>query len=197
MCVPLLSALNHYSSRYYQATPPPNKHASDYEPQGWFEDQLALVGNINASGHVIGPVAESDWLNVVPKGIGDMLVWIAERYENPPLYITENGVDAPGEAETPLPAVLNDTFRVEYFQGYLDSVFEAKDTRGVNVQGYFAWSLLDNFEWNDGYHCRFGLHYVDYSSPDLTRYRKKSAEFITKYIQKYTMRMENVARQIS
>ena len=54
---------------------------------------------------------------------------------------------------------------------------------GVNIKGYFAWSLLDNFEWVDGYEKRFGLHYVDYEDPLRTRYAKDSAKWYAAFIQ--------------
>ena len=77
----------------------------------------------------------------MPRGIRDMLLYIADRYGNPTIYITENGVDVPGEADMALEEALNDSFRLLYFKSYLDNVMRAKE-EGVNVQGYFAWSLL-------------------------------------------------------
>ena len=59
----------------------------------------------------------------------------------------------------------------------------AKNEDGVNVVGYFAWSLMDNFEWADGYSVRFGLVYVDYNN-NQTRYIKDSAKWFSKMIQK-------------
>lgn len=70
-----------------------------------------------------------------------MLLWLADRYGNPPIYVTENGVDVPGEADLPLDEALRDSFRVLYFKGYLRHVARAQDA-GVDVRGYFAWSLL-------------------------------------------------------
>jgi beta-glucosidase len=88
-----------------------------------------------------------------------------------PIFVTENGVDVPNEDITPLPQVLNDQFRINYFSSYLASMEEAM-AQGVPIKGYFAWSLLDNFEWADGYSKRFGMTYVDYSSQ--LRYIKQS-----------------------
>lgn len=62
------------------------------------------------------------------------------------VWITESGCDGPGEASTPLPAVLNDSFRLAYYKGYVGAAVEAA-RGGVPIKGYFAWSLLDNFEW--------------------------------------------------
>ena len=206
-------ALNHYSSRYYRANAHTDSnsntkadtHTSDggvveggnsnaqehgQEDGNWFTDQQSDVLNVNASGHVIGPVAESEWLNVVPQGIHDVLLWLSRRYDHPSIYIAENGVDVPGESDLPLPQALNDTFRVDYYRDYLTQVMLAKDTGGVDVVGYFAWSFMDNFEWSDGYNCRFGLHYVDYSSERLTRYRKESSYFYQQFISDYKKRCE-------
>ena len=57
------------------------------------------------------------------------------------------------------------------------------DRNGVNVKGYFAWSLLDNFEWADGYTVRFGMVYVDFND-ELRRYPKKSTKWFRKFLQK-------------
>lgn len=136
--------------------------------------------NTNQDGQLIGPQAASDWLNVVPSGMHDILHWISNRYSNPPILITENGVDVPDESTMPMEQALHDTFRIDYYSSYVDSVKTAM-REGVDVRGYFAWSLLDNFEWNNGYNCRFGLTYVDFES-NLTRYPKDSFEWYSNYI---------------
>jgi beta-glucosidase len=72
----------------------------------------------------------------------DLLVWLSNRYgKKVPIFITENGCDAPGESQMSLQEALNDTFRVNYYSDYLDNVMKAID-EGVNVQAYFAWSLM-------------------------------------------------------
>jgi len=133
------------------------------------------------NGTLIGPMAASSWLYVVPWGIRHMINWVAARYSNPPIFITENGVDVPNESELPLEEALNDTFRVNYLNNYITEVGKAIDD-GSQVVGYFVWSLLDNFEWADGYSKRFGLHYVDYNH-GLTRYVKNSAKWYSGFIQ--------------
>lgn len=138
------------------------------------------MSNTNAEGELIGPQADSDWLNVVPSGMYDLLTWLAARYHNPIFLITENGVDSPGESTMALEDAIHDTFRIDYYSSYLASVMKAIGD-GVNVQGYFAWSLMDNFEWNNGYNCRFGLTYVDYAQ-NLTRYPKDSSKWYAEYI---------------
>jgi beta-glucosidase len=97
-----------------------------------------------------------------PDGLRRLLTWLAAEYPNlPPVYITENGsayadtVDQNG--------AVHDPDRIEYLDGHLRSVRQAID-EGVDVRGYFCWSLLDNFEWGYGYTKRFGLIYVDYET---------------------------------
>eukprot|EP00456_Euglypha_rotunda_P021862 TRINITY_DN18626_c0_g1_i2.p1 TRINITY_DN18626_c0_g1~~TRINITY_DN18626_c0_g1_i2.p1 ORF type:complete len:193 (+),score=25.57 TRINITY_DN18626_c0_g1_i2:42-581(+) len=139
---------------------------------GWDDDQGTTV-TAEKDGVPIGPPADSNWLYVVPWGIRYMLNWIDKRYGHPAIYITENGVDVPNESQMTLDQALNDTFRIEFYQNYTDNVMLAYGD-GVDVRAYFAWSLMDNFEWADGYNKRFGMHYVDYNN-NLTRYQKQSA----------------------
>jgi len=165
--------LNHYTSGYSQNNPGALIGA------GWDTDQQVTVLT-SRDGQPIGPPADSPWLLVVPYGINKLLNWISDRYGNPPIYITENGVSVPNENTTPLPGVLNDNFRIDYYQQYISNVSKAID-QGVNVKGYFAWSLMDNFEWADGYTKRFGLVYVDYNN-NLTRTPKASAKWFSTFI---------------
>src|SRR4051795_2646966 len=100
---------------------------------------------------------------VVPEGLTEQLLSLKSRYGDrlPPVYVTENGcayddeVDAQGKVEDPQ--------RIAYLDGHLRAVAEAVE-RGVDVRGYYAWSLLDNFEWAEGYTKRFGLVHVDYAT---------------------------------
>jgi len=96
----------------------------------------------------IGPKADSDWLFVYPQGIRSILNWIQHRYQPEMIYITENGVDVPGESNMPVEQALKDTFRLNYLQGYLSEVAKAINLDGAKVKAYFVWSLMDNFEWN-------------------------------------------------
>jgi len=167
-------AMNHYTSKYVANRPIPNP--SD----GWDDDQGTTVTPYK-DGVPIGPPADSDWLFVVPTGIRNTLNWVSRRYGRPAIYITENGVDVPGESNMTLQQALNDTFRINFYQNYIDNVMLANGTDGVDIRSYFAWSLLDNYEWQDGFNKRFGLHYVDYNN-NLTRYQKQSAVWYTNRI---------------
>jgi beta-glucosidase len=104
---------------------------------------------------------------VVPDGLRELLVGLRERYGDrlPPLYVTENGASFPDQ---PGPdGAVHDQPRVEYLAGHLAAV-QAALAAGVDVRGYFVWSLLDNFEWAAGYTQRFGLVHVDYGTQRRT-----------------------------
>ena len=101
------------------------------------------------------PVTDFDW-PVVPDGLREVLVGLHSRYPDlPPVHITENGC---AWAQTP-----DDQFRVDYLDAHLRAVGEAIE-QGVGVAGYWTWSLLDNFEWAEGFTKRFGLIHVDYDT---------------------------------
>ena len=96
-----------------------------------------------------------------PKMLYQQLLELKERYGNPPIYVTENGCASPDELDS-RDKVL-DSDRIEYFRDYLLAARRAIED-GVNLKGYFAWTLLDNFEWNCGFTERFGLVYVDFKT---------------------------------
>jgi beta-glucosidase len=102
---------------------------------------------------------------IYPQGLTDLLMRFKERYDNlPPLYITENG--AAGNDQV-CDGQVNDSQRVAYFQSHIEAVDNAIKA-GVQVDGYFAWSLMDNFEWSFGYQQRFGIVHVDYHTQKRT-----------------------------
>jgi beta-glucosidase len=98
---------------------------------------------------------------VLPEGLYDLLTGLAETYRKalPPVYITENGCSTTDGTA--------DEFRIDYLDGHLRAVGRAI-ANGVDVRGYFVWSLLDNFEWAEGYSQRFGLVEVDFASQERT-----------------------------
>jgi len=112
------------------------------------------------------PVTAFGW-PVVPAGLTELLGTLAERYGSalPPLYITENGCshdDKPAADGT-----VDDQFRIDYLDGHLRAV-HAAIAAGLDVRGYFHWTLADNFEWSEGFHQRFGLVYVDHDTQART-----------------------------
>ena len=108
---------------------------------------------------------ETGW-EVYPEALTRVLLWVKERYGNMPLYVTENGA-AFYDAPTPIDGVVEDPLRVAYLRGHLAAVREAM-RQGVPLRGYYAWSLLDNFEWSQGYTRRFGIVHVDYATQERT-----------------------------
>ena len=119
---------------------------------------------------------ETAW-EVYPQGLADTLLGIRQRYGNIPLYVTENGAafyDPPTvEGE------VNDPLRVDYLREHL-KVARRVIQQGVDLRGYFAWSLLDNFEWSLGFSKRFGIIHVDYATQRRTP--KASAKFYAEVI---------------
>jgi beta-glucosidase len=96
---------------------------------------------------------------IEPGSLTELLLRVHAEYPDLPLMITENGAAFDDEV-TPDGAV-HDTDRIDYLQGHLGAVHDAI-SRGVDLRGYFLWSLLDNFEWAFGYSKRFGIVRVDY-----------------------------------
>lgn len=125
--------------------------------------------------------AASSWLHIVPWGISKLMKHVKEKYGNPPMFITENGVDDANNRFSKIEDALQDDKRIEYHNDYMSSLLDAIRKEGCNVQGYFAWSLLDNWEWNSGYTVRFGLYYVDFSN-NLTRIPKASAKWFSQVL---------------
>ena len=107
----------------------------------------------------------TNW-EVFPEALTRVLLWINERYGKLPLYITENGAAFYDPPHT-IDGRVEDPLRVEYYRQHLRAAHEAME-KGVNLRGYYAWSLLDNYEWAHGYSKRFGLVHVDYETQQRT-----------------------------
>ncbi|XP_066262699.1 myrosinase 1-like [Euwallacea similis] len=158
--------VNYYTT--YYAFPIENLEA--------IETSLVSYGidrGINSSfipGHPNSPSAT--WLYDVPSGIREMLNWLAKNYDNPPMLITENGWADDNEVGD-----LDDSKRITYVEGHLCSILRAIYLDGINVFGYLQWSLIDNFEWIDGYENKFGIIQVDFESSNRTRTPKNSFKF--------------------
>ncbi|KAG0611025.1 hypothetical protein M758_7G108700 [Ceratodon purpureus] len=169
--------VNHYSSRFISDGFDPQSPLNIY-PYCDRQVQLSVLRN----GSFIGSRAASEWLYIVPWGLGKLLTWITKRYNRPQMFVTENGMDDHDDDAKPRPLqdMLGDTSRIAFYESYLTSVLQAiRD--GADVRGYFAWSLLDNFEWAMGYSKRFGLVYVDYKNKQK-RYPKASAFWYTQFL---------------
>ncbi|WOC27020.1 GH1 family beta-glucosidase [Pseudoalteromonas sp. N1230-9] len=140
--------VNYYTRIHYKNT-----------ADGWFEE--ASLANVR--------VTDMGW-EVYPQGLTELLVSLHQQYDLPKMYITENGA---AMADTLENGEVNDIERVDYYHTHLNAVCDAI-RQGVDIQGYFAWSLMDNFEWAYGYEKRFGLVYIDYQSQQ--RILKESAK---------------------
>ncbi|KAK5730686.1 hypothetical protein LTR15_000623 [Elasticomyces elasticus] len=131
----------------------------------------------NKDGKPVGPETQSTWLQPDPPGFRSLLKWISDRYDRPMIYVTENGTSLKGENDLSKEEILQDEFRSEYFRGYVNALTEAVTLDNVDCRGYMAWSLMDNFEWAEGYETRFGVTYVDYKGGQ-TRTPKNSAKVV-------------------
>ena len=113
---------------------------------------------------------------IFPKALSQHLVRIQREYAPPPIYITENGMANADQLEGDH---IHDLPRICYVAEHLRAIAKAVEM-GVDVRGYFYWSLMDNFEWDSGYAKRFGLVHVDYAS--LQRRLKDSALWYRDFI---------------
>jgi len=105
------------------------------------------------------PKAQSKWLFGSGWGFRKLLNWISRRYNRPKIYVTEGGWSL--EAQTAEDGV-DDLPRVQYYANYTSSMLDAINEDNVDVKAYFAWSLMDNYEWERGYIERFGATFVDF-----------------------------------
>ncbi|KAJ9158699.1 hypothetical protein P3X46_024260 [Hevea brasiliensis] len=161
--------LNYYTSKYGFDVPCKTEYLS-------YTTDSCAQSTTERNGIPIGPATGSDWLYVYPRGILDLLLYTKNKFNDPIIYITENGVS---ELDTDW-IIVEDDYRIRYFNDHLSFVQKAIKS-GVKIKGYFGWSLLDNFEWEDGYEIRFGMVYVDYKN-GLKRYLKKSAKWFKKFL---------------
>ena len=141
--------INYYNPNHVQATPPGSPvPLMEAEPPAQYER------------------TEMGW-PIIPEGLTELLLDLRQRYGEklPPIVITENGIAVPDAIARG--GRVDDPRRVDYLDNHLHAVRAAMDS-GVDVRGYFVWSLLDNFEWAEGYRPRFGLVHVDYATQQRT-----------------------------
>ncbi|GER57074.1 beta-glucosidase [Striga asiatica] len=169
--------LNYYTTNWAEYKP---KQPGD--PINYYTDQ-EVEFHTERNGVPIGPQAGSDWLFVVPVGIYELLTYAKKKYNDPIIYVTENGTNEKFDKTLPLSSLLHDDARIQYHQQHLAFVKLAMDRNKVNVKGYIVWALFDNYEWAEGYSVRFGMYYVDYVN-GLTRYPKQSAIWFMNFLNK-------------
>lgn len=159
--------LNHYGSEVVQLNP---KRKYGFEGLDWCRE-WAQSG--------------SEWHDIVPWGFRELLKWIHSTFDSKkyPIYVTENGMstnNADFTNGTDLDPNLKDGFRIEFYNDYIGQMHRAMIEDNVNIEGYTAWSLMDNFEWARGYTERFGVHWTNYTDPNREVFAKKSADFYAK-----------------
>ena len=168
--------LNHYTSVLAQAY---DMYRGNETLQKYENDQN-LVKKHRESWKLTGAYG----FRKVPWGIRKLLKYIHENYKKK-IFVTENGCVVPTETKLELPARLQDDFRVNFFKSYTNEVLKAIRLDEVEVMGHLAWTLMDNFEWGEGYTTPFGMFYVDHSGndPELKRVPKESAKFWKRLVQ--------------
>ncbi|MGW3416128.1 GH1 family beta-glucosidase [Streptomyces sp. NPDC000888] len=148
--------LDWYGINYYQPTKVGAPEGAEIEFSG-----LTLPAELPFSVRELEgyPVTDFGW-PVVPEALTELLTGFRERYGDrlPPVVITENGCSYEG---------IDDQERITFLDGHVRALHRALEA-GVDVRGYFVWSLLDNFEWAEGYARRFGLVHVDYATLERT-----------------------------
>nr|XP_024218512.1 myrosinase 1-like [Halyomorpha halys] len=162
------------------------KGSSDYLALNHYSCVLATTGatgetpSISRDQNIIKSIDESwtkshcDWLLIVPEGFKKTLRWLRREYDNPEIFITENGFCGSDNED-------DDKLRIEYIKKYLSELIAAIK-EGSKVIGYNHWSLMDNFEWLDGYTSKFGLMRVDFKDPNRTRTFRNSASLFNQII---------------
>ncbi len=164
--------LNHYTTMYAADAKEDLKKTAVFGNGGLSEDQ-----SVNLSVDPNWKKTEMQW-SIVPWGCRKLLEWIDARYDRPEIIITENG----GAFDDRLvDGEVHDQGRLDYLDGYLSECHQAIQN-GVNLKGYFVWSLMDNFEWASGYNKRFGIHYVDFET--MERVPKASAKWFGELIER-------------
>lgn len=133
--------MNHYCANFAKHKPldepvDPNDHMGHLENL-----------QVNKAGESVGPKTQSFWLQPSAPGFRKLLNWISDRYGRPAIMVTENGTSILGENEKSMEEILQDDFRVWYFDTYVEAMAQAVAIDGVDVRGYMGWSLMDNFEW--------------------------------------------------
>jgi len=159
--------INHYTTHYAADAPGKQPACVGCDPDADAEAAFSL--------DPAWPRTAMGWA-IAPWGLNRLLHWIDRRYGRPEIVITENGCAMEDRLED---GRVDDPGRIDFFKGYLAECSKAIG-EGVRLSGYFAWSLLDNFEWASGYGKRFGLHYVDFATRQ--RLPKSSADWYRRLI---------------
>ncbi|KAF8823441.1 hypothetical protein HHX47_DHR10000333 [Lentinula edodes] len=137
-------------------------------------------------GWAVGPAADplSDWLQATPQFLKDSFREYHKRWPSPKIYFSEFGFAEPFEGVRTPPEIYHvteDVDRTNYYMTYLGELLLSIHEDGIPVQGAFAWAMLDNAEWGSGLSSRFGIQFVNYSTPTLERTYKRSAFALSEF----------------
>ncbi|KAJ3828642.1 glycoside hydrolase superfamily [Lentinula raphanica] len=165
---------------FYVAAPPDGLSAcvNDSSHPDWPTCNLETQYDSNV-GWAVGPAADplSDWLQATPQFLRDSFKEYHKRWPSPKIYFSEFGFAEPFEG----------FMNQDYYMTYLGELLLSIHEDGIPVQGAFAWAMVDNAEWNSGLSSRFGIQFVNYSTPTLERTYKRSAfalaEFFKAHLQ--------------
>ncbi len=143
-----------------------NYYSREYARAAWYVPFLgAWVDEVDTSSgeRVVNGYQFTNFnREVYPRAFYERLMYIKERCSNPPVYITENGASFTDKLED---GRVHDPLRVAFLEGYMNEAANAARD-GVDLRGYFIWTMMDNFEWREGYAKRFGLVYVDHATQE-------------------------------
>ncbi|KAH6984421.1 glycoside hydrolase superfamily [Ilyonectria sp. MPI-CAGE-AT-0026] len=151
-------SINHYGTMYTTGKQLAPNTATD------FRELDDIQKTVYRDGVLIGRRGENGHPHTVPWGFGKLLVHCWEVYAkdlNIPVIVYENGYAVEHEASAPLNEIIDDKYRQEFYDQYIQAMCDAVKNHGVWMSGYHCWSLLDNLEWNYGYTPRFGVTYID------------------------------------
>ncbi len=150
----------------------------DFLGVNYYRRHVVRADPVSGAPAVVQPEGEYTGMGweVYPDGLYELLVRLRDEYDTPPLFITENGA---AYADHRSNGLVDDPHRASYIERHLGAVARALEA-GVPIAGYFVWSLLDNFEWTQGYSQRFGLVYVDFET--LERVPKASYAWYRDFI---------------
>jgi beta-galactosidase len=179
--------LNHYSTLYAaEGIDGAGKKAS-----GETAPVVADDPGVTLSTHPEWDSTQMGW-SIVPWGLNKLLHWVDKRYDHPEIIITENGCALPDVLDA---NAVDDPKRIEFLDAYLSACTDAI-AEGVNLKGYFLWSLMDNLEWACGVERRFGLCYVDFATG--RRIPKLSAHWYSQVVRQNALHLipENPYRDV-
>ncbi|XP_039124955.1 beta-glucosidase 13-like isoform X1 [Dioscorea cayenensis subsp. rotundata] len=168
--------INYYTACFASNVPiKPNEKPVSVDADSHVEFRVS-----NLNGEPIGELTADKTTYICPEGIRDLLLYIKNKYNDPVIYITENGISQNEDGKLTIQEGLNDEERIKYHTLHLIKLEEAIRL-GVKVKGYFTWSVLDDFEWSSGYTKRFGLIYIDFKD-GLKRYPKASLAWFNMFL---------------